>query len=139
QILGEDARPPKSRQSLVNRFPLANRGRLMLETARTGRFVGSLQGCSSAGRVPVSKTGCRRFEPCRPCQSIQLSSLIYPASNPAIQPSIRKKTEIPMRQWIYAATASLALLGAASQANALPVDRFAPTAIPSDLEQTQFI
>jgi hypothetical protein len=44
-----------------------------------------------------------------------------------------------MRQWIYAATASLALLGAASQANALPVDRFTPTAIPSDLEQTQFI
>ena len=52
----------------VNRFSLANRGRLMLETARTGRVAGSLQGCSSAGRVPVSKTGCRRFEPCRPCQ-----------------------------------------------------------------------
>src|ERR1700754_810902 len=46
-----------------------------------------------------------------------------------------------MRQWIYApATAvSLALLGAVGQANALPVDRFTPTAIPSDLEQTQFI
>jgi hypothetical protein len=55
----------------VNRFSLANRGRLMLETARTGGNAGSLQGCSSAGRVPVSKTGCRRFEPCRPCQYFQ--------------------------------------------------------------------
>src|SRR6201999_1319568 len=81
QILGEDARPPKSRQSLVNRFPLANRGRLMLETARTGRFVGSLQGCSSAGRVPVSKTGCRRFEPCRPCQ---FNPLIPNADRPGL-------------------------------------------------------
>lgn len=44
-----------------------------------------------------------------------------------------------MRPWIYAVTTSLALLGAASQANALPFDRFTPTAIPSDLEQTQFI
>jgi hypothetical protein len=43
-----------------------------------------------------------------------------------------------MRQWIYAtATAvSLALFG--GQANALPVDRFTPAAIPSDVEQAQF-
>lgn len=26
-----------------------------------------IQGCSSIGRAPVSKTGCCRFEPCRPC------------------------------------------------------------------------
>ncbi|WP_249780843.1 hypothetical protein [Bradyrhizobium sp. dw_78] len=46
-----------------------------------------------------------------------------------------------MRHWIYAtATAvSLALLGAAGQASAMPVDRFTPAAIPSDVEQTQFI
>src|SRR6201992_3965589 len=43
-----------------------------------------------------------------------------------------------MRQWIYAATASLALLGAAGQANAMPFDRFTAAAVPSDLEQTQF-
>jgi hypothetical protein len=43
-----------------------------------------------------------------------------------------------MRQWIYATATSvlLALLG--GQANALPVDRFTPTAIPSDVEQAQF-
>jgi hypothetical protein len=46
-----------------------------------------------------------------------------------------------MRHWIYAAatTVSLALLGAVGQANAMPVDRFVPTAIPSDVEQAQFI
>jgi hypothetical protein len=46
-----------------------------------------------------------------------------------------------MRHWIYAAatTISLALLGAVGQANAMPVDRFVPTAIPSDVEQAQFI
>jgi hypothetical protein len=44
-----------------------------------------------------------------------------------------------MRQWIYAVSTSLALLGAVGQANAMPVDRFVPTAIPSDVEQTQFI
>src|SRR5207249_6477617 len=39
----------------------------MLETARTGARVGSLQECSSIGRAPVSKTGGRRFEPCHSC------------------------------------------------------------------------
>jgi hypothetical protein len=45
-----------------------------------------------------------------------------------------------MRQWIYAAATavSLAVLGAVGQANALPVDRFTPAAIPSDIEQAQF-
>ena len=45
-----------------------------------------------------------------------------------------------MRHWIYAtaASVSLALLGAVGQANALPVDRFTPTAIPSEVEQAQF-
>ena len=42
----------------------------MLETARIGGDAWFLQGCSSVGRVPVSKTGCRRFEPCRPCQQV---------------------------------------------------------------------
>ena len=39
-----------------------------------------------------------------------------------------------MRHWIYAAatTISLTLLGAVGQANAMPVDRFVPTAIPSE-------
>ena len=40
----------------------------MLETARISGDAWFPQGCSSVGRVPVSKTGCRRFEPCRPCQ-----------------------------------------------------------------------
>jgi hypothetical protein len=44
-----------------------------------------------------------------------------------------------MRPWIYALTTSLAVLGAAGQANALPVDRFTPMAVPSDLQQAQFI
>ena len=46
-----------------------------------------------------------------------------------------------MRHWIYAAatTISLTLLGAVGQANAMPVDRFVPTAIASDMEQAQFI
>jgi hypothetical protein len=44
-----------------------------------------------------------------------------------------------MRPWIYAVTTSLALLGAVGHANALPVDRFTPMAVPSDLEQAQFI
>ena len=45
-----------------------------------------------------------------------------------------------MRQWIcaIAISASLALPGVVGQANALPVDRFMATAIPSDLEQAQF-
>ncbi|HUN98519.1 MAG TPA: hypothetical protein VMU69_20095 [Bradyrhizobium sp.] len=43
-----------------------------------------------------------------------------------------------MRQWIWAAAASLALLGAAGQANALPFDRFTAAAVPSDIEQAQF-
>jgi len=45
-----------------------------------------------------------------------------------------------MRQWIYAIaiSASLVLPGVVGQANALPVDRFTATAIPSDLEQAQF-
>ena len=54
--------------ALVNRFALAIGALPMLETARIGGDAGSLQGCSSVGRVPVSKTGCRRFEPCHPCQ-----------------------------------------------------------------------
>jgi hypothetical protein len=44
-----------------------------------------------------------------------------------------------MRQWIYAAAASLALLGAAGQANALPFDRFTAAAVPNEIEQAQFI
>src|SRR5258707_14832994 len=47
--------------------------------------------------------------------------------------------EMLMRQWIYAAATSLAVLGAAGQANALPVDRFTPTTIPTAVEQAQFI
>jgi hypothetical protein len=43
-----------------------------------------------------------------------------------------------MRQWICAAVASLALLGAVGQANALPFDRFTAAAVPSDIEQAQF-
>ena len=45
-----------------------------------------------------------------------------------------------MRHWIYAAatTVSLALLGAVGQANAFPVDRFMPAAIPGNVEQAQF-
>src|ERR1700753_2607740 len=45
-----------------------------------------------------------------------------------------------MRQWIYAAATavSLTVLGAAGQASAMPVDRFTPAAIPSDVEQAQF-
>jgi hypothetical protein len=44
-----------------------------------------------------------------------------------------------MRQWIYAASASLVLLGTAGQANALPINPMGPAAIPSDIEQAQFI
>jgi hypothetical protein len=46
-----------------------------------------------------------------------------------------------MRHWIFAAatSVSLALLGAIGQANAFPVDRSTSLAIPSDVEQTQFI
>src|SRR5580692_11479024 len=44
-----------------------------------------------------------------------------------------------MRPWIYAATTSLALLGALGGANALPVSHFMPTALPSDVEQAQFV
>ena len=43
-----------------------------------------------------------------------------------------------MRPLIYAATTSLALLGALGHADAMSVDRFAPAAIPSDVEQAQF-
>jgi hypothetical protein len=43
-----------------------------------------------------------------------------------------------MRQWIYAAAASLALLGTAGQANALPFDRYTATAVPNEIEQAQF-
>src|ERR1700759_5597558 len=46
--------------------------------------------------------------------------------------------EISMRQWIYAASASLVLLGIAGQADALPINPIAP-AIASDIEQAQFI
>jgi hypothetical protein len=56
----------------VNRFALAIRPSPMLETARIGGDAWFPQGCSSVGRVPVSKTGCRRFEPCRPCQQYQI-------------------------------------------------------------------
>jgi hypothetical protein len=44
-----------------------------------------------------------------------------------------------MRQWIYATATSLSLALLGGQANALPVDRLVPTAIPSDVEQAQFI
>lgn len=37
--------------------------------ARVSCGRGRFYGCSSAGRAPVSKTGCRGFEPLRPCQS----------------------------------------------------------------------
>ena len=43
-----------------------------------------------------------------------------------------------MRQWILAAAASLALLGAAGSANALPFDRFTAASVPNDIEQAQF-
>ena len=43
-----------------------------------------------------------------------------------------------MRQWIYAAAASLTLLGVAGQANALPFDRFTAAAVPTEIEQAQF-
>ena len=43
-----------------------------------------------------------------------------------------------MRQWILAAAASLAVLGVAGQANALPFDRFTAAAVPNDIEQAQF-
>ena len=45
-----------------------------------------------------------------------------------------------MRHWIYAtaASVSLALVGMVGTANALPVDRFTPTAIPNEVEQAQF-
>jgi hypothetical protein len=56
------------------------------------------------------------------------------------QASVNNK-EMPMRQWIFATatSVSLALLGAVGQANALPAYRFTPAAIPSDVEQTQYI
>src|ERR1700754_1134280 len=44
-----------------------------------------------------------------------------------------------MRHWIYAASASLVLRGAAGQANAVPINPIGPAAIPSDIEQAQFI
>ena len=44
-----------------------------------------------------------------------------------------------MRPWVYAAAASLTLVGAAGQVNAFPVDHFAPEAIPNGIEQAQFI
>ena len=53
---------------LARAIRLAIRPSPMLETARISGDAWFLQGCSSVGRVPVSKTGCRRFEPCRPCQ-----------------------------------------------------------------------
>lgn len=31
----------------------------------------SINGCSSVGRAPVSKTGCREFEPLHPCNEIK--------------------------------------------------------------------
>ncbi len=45
-----------------------------------------------------------------------------------------------MRQWILitATSVSLGLTAAIGQANALPVNRFTPAAIPSDVEQAQF-
>jgi hypothetical protein len=43
-----------------------------------------------------------------------------------------------MRQWILAAAASLAILGAAGQANALPFDRYTAASVPNDIEQAQF-
>src|SRR5580692_4258112 len=44
-----------------------------------------------------------------------------------------------MRPWIYATAASLALGLLGGQASALPVDRLVPMAIPSDVEQAQFV
>jgi hypothetical protein len=66
---------PAIRAAAVSRFTLAIGAFPMLETARIGRIVWFLQGCSSVGRVPVSKTGCRRFEPCRPCQALKSQAL----------------------------------------------------------------
>jgi hypothetical protein len=37
------------------------------ETRRHRATIRQAQGRSSVGRAPVSKTGCRRFESCRPC------------------------------------------------------------------------
>jgi hypothetical protein len=136
----------------------------MLETARTSRDAGSLQECSSIGRAPVSKTGGRRFEPCHSCQIscqifCQISRWFSSAhfqqqttnnklhAGPAIPirsgaaSGFNRNKETPMRRWIFAATTSvsLALLGAVGQANAFPVDRVTPQAIPADIEQAQFI
>src|SRR5438093_12588120 len=61
----------------VSRFALAIGVCPMLETARTGARVGSLQECSSIGRAPVSKTGGRRFEPCHSCQLNQILKPIF--------------------------------------------------------------
>ena len=85
----------KSRSSLlspiapgdgVNRFVhvirLAIRPSPMLETARISGDAWFPQGCSSVGRVPVSKTGCRRFEPCRPCQQFQILAGQFPVGSP---------------------------------------------------------
>ena len=62
------------------RFRLEKPGLLGQSTAR-------LQGCSSVGRVPVSKTGCRRFEPCRPCQPRDA------ASAPDLRSQTRRMTQ----------------------------------------------
>ena len=66
----------------VNRFALAIRPSPMLETARISGDAWFPQGCSSVGRVPVSKTGCRRFEPCRPCQQYQILVSQFLAKRP---------------------------------------------------------
>jgi hypothetical protein len=68
----------------------------MLETARTGACVGSLQECSSIGRAPVSKTGGRRFEPCHSCHyfneldffSVEHGSLLLPICYRICSPAV---------------------------------------------------
>ena len=52
----------------------------------------------------------------------------------------KSKTEILMRRWIIcAAAASLAAVWAGKQADAMPIDRLAHTAVPTGVEQVQFI
>ena len=50
---------------------MANRTSLTLTNPpRSAIIMAQIEGCSSVGRASVSKTECREFEPCHPCQAI---------------------------------------------------------------------
>src|SRR6201996_7316455 len=49
------------------------------------------------------------------------------------------QTEFFMRLSIYAAAASLALVCSIGQAGAMPIDRSVQSALPTDIEQAQFV